>query len=139
MLQNEVKCEVSGCAATAVIHGRCYTHLGERISLIVPENESTSALRYDSAKPRFDLIPPDALEDLAKLYEFGARKYSERNWEKGMDWGKCLAALMRHAWAWASGQDLDPESGLHHMTHAAWNALALVSYSKRQIGKDNRK
>lgn len=113
------------------------TSRARRASRALPQ-PNNEGLRYNTGKPRFDLLPPDALEDLAQLYTMGAAKYAERNWERGMDWGKCFASLMRHAWAWARGEDTDPETGLDHMTHVAWNALALVAYRKRGIGTDNR-
>ena len=95
-----------------------------------PETKDEPGKRYDNGKPRYDLIPPEALEELAKLYEMGARKYSDRNWEKGMSWSRCFGPLMRHAWAYWRGEDTDPESGLPHMVHVAWNALALVHFGK---------
>jgi hypothetical protein len=104
-----------------------------------PEPSKTEpGLRYDSGKARYDLIPPEALEDLAKLYTYGAAKYAERNWEKGMSWSRCFGSLMRHAWAFWRGENLDPESGIHHMTCAAWNCMALFTYSSRAIGTDDR-
>lgn len=87
---------------------------------------------------RYDLIPADALEELAQVYTMGAQKYAERNWEKGMPWSKCFASLMRHAWSFWKGETHDTESGLHHMSHVAWNAMTLVSYTKRNVGEDNR-
>lgn len=94
--------------------------------------------RYDLGKPRYDLIPADALEELAKVYTRGAAKYADRNWEKGMSWSRCFGPLVRHTWAYWRGEDLDPETGCHHMAHVAWNAMALVSYALRKIGNDDR-
>ena len=96
------------------------------------------ALRYDGGKPRYDLLPTDALEEVAKVYAWGAAKYEVDNWTKGMAWRRCLGSLLRHAFAWSAGEDRDKESGLHHMAHCAWNALALISYAKRRVGKDDR-
>jgi hypothetical protein len=45
---------------------------------------------------------------------------------------------MRHAWAFWRGETLDRETGCHHMAMAAWNCLALVSYSIRDVGTDDR-
>lgn len=103
-----------------------------------PPSKTEPGLRYDAGKPRYDLIPAIPLDDLAALYEYGAKKYAERNWEKGMSWGRCFASLMRHAWAFWRGENYDVESGFHHMTHVAWNAMALVEYSKRALGTDDR-
>lgn len=95
-------------------------------------------LRYNDGKPRYDLLPPEALDALADHYRKGAEKYDVRNWERGMPWGKCFASLMRHGWAWLRGEDFDQETGTHHMVAVAWNALALYTYHKRRIGEDDR-
>ena len=95
-------------------------------------------LRYNNGKPRFDLLPPEALQALAEHYGKGAEKYAARNWERGMDWCKCFASLERHAWAWMGGEDIDPENGSHHMIAVAWNAMALFTYAMRNIGTDDR-
>lgn len=100
--------------------------------------QDNAGLRYDEGKPRYDLIPPEALEALAAHYERGARKYAERNWERGMNWCRCFGSLMRHAWAWMRGRDIDPETGSHHMIAVAWNAFALYTYSVRAAGVDDR-
>jgi hypothetical protein len=95
-------------------------------------------LRYDDGKPRFDLLPPEAMWALAELYRVGASKYAARNWERGMSWMKCFACLMRHAWRWMAGEEHDSETGCHHMIHVAWNAIAIFVYIKRGIGTDDR-
>lgn len=96
------------------------------------------AIKYDHGKPAFDLIPSKALEEVAKVYGYGANKYSRRNWEKGMNWCRIFGAIMRHAWAWMRGETLDPETGLHHMAHAAFGCLALIEYHHTGAGKDDR-
>lgn len=95
-------------------------------------------IKHDQGKPRFDLIPHDALMDLAQVYTFGATKYNDHNWAKGMKWSRVFAAMMRHAWAYWGGEDLDPESKLPHMSHVAWCAMTLLSYRKRKVGEDDR-
>lgn len=100
--------------------------------------EDNQALRFNMGKVPMHLVPPDALLELVKVYQEGAKKYAPRNWERGMDWSKCFDSLMRHALAWQTGQDRDDETGLLHMAHAAWNAIALVAYHLRNIGIDDR-
>lgn len=106
----------------------------------IPSNQrlSESALRFDSGKLRMDLLPPDAISELAKVYTFGAQKYADRNWEKGMSWSRVVASLLRHTFSWMAGETYDPESGIHHMAHVAWNALTLISYCLRNVGADDR-
>lgn len=95
-------------------------------------------LRFNDGKIRYDLIEPSAIKELAKVFTKGAEKYAPRNWEKGMEWSKVLASLKRHTAAFEQGEDYDNESGLYHMAHAAWNALALVSYYKLYPQGDDR-
>lgn len=95
-------------------------------------------LRYNDGKPRWDLMPFDALDVLADHYRKGAEKYAERNWEKGMSYSSMLASLLRHASAFAQGEDIDPENGSLHSTAMAWNALGLLTYQLRNIGIDDR-
>ena len=101
-----------------------------------------SARKDDKDKPRYSLIPPDALQDVAQLYTDGAAKYGDRNWEKGMDWCRVYDALQRHAQKWLSGQDLDDDdpvgSRQPHMASVAWCALTLLVYHKRGVGVDDR-
>lgn len=95
--------------------------------------------RYNEGKIRYDLVEPFSLQELAKVYSEGAKKYEARNWEKGMSWSKVLASLKRHIAAWELGEDTDSETGCYHMAHAAWNALALVSYYKLAPQFDDRR
>lgn len=95
-------------------------------------------VKFDTGKPRYDLIPPEALDGLAKVLTFGAQKYADRNWEKGMEWGRVFGALQRHMWAWWQGQHTDPETGLSHLHHAACCIAFLQTYEARGTGKDDR-
>lgn len=96
-------------------------------------------LRFNENKTRYDLLEPYAIEQLAKVFTFGARKYEDHNWLRGMKWSKMLASLKRHIAAFERGEDFDKESGLHHMSHAAWNANGLVSYYKHYPQGDDRR
>lgn len=91
-----------------------------------------------SKAERFDLIPSEALEAVARVYGTGSAKYSDRNWERGYRYGLSFAALMRHAWAWWRGEDTDNESGESHLAHVAWHALTLMTFRSRRIGTDDR-
>ncbi len=109
---------------------------------IVPVGEYVGAepkgLRYDAGKPRVDLIDPDFLLQVGAVLEAGARKYAERNWEKGMDWNKVYASMLRHMLKWQAGETNDDETGLHHMAHVACNAMFLLNYYNKDVGFDNR-
>ncbi len=94
--------------------------------------------KFDDGKLPYDLLPGDAIEEIVKVLQFGAVKYGERNWEKGMKWNRPFAALMRHMWAWWRGEGKDPETGLSHLAHAGCCILFLLSYTLRGLGEDNR-
>lgn len=97
-----------------------------------------SGVKHDQDKTRLDLLPPELLLAVGDILTSGAKKYAERNWEKGMDWGRCYGAALRHMNAWWGGQDQDPETGRSHLWHAATNLAFLISYEARGIGLDNR-
>lgn len=100
--------------------------------------ESKVGVKFDEGKPRMDLLPPELLTEVAKVLTFGANKYSERNWEKGMDWGRVYGALQRHLNAWASREGCDKETGFSHLSHAACCIAFLIAYEKRNVGEDTR-
>lgn len=95
--------------------------------------------KLDAGKPRMDLIAPEMMFGVAAVLEFGARKYSERNWERGMSWGRCFGAAMRHLWAWWHGEACDAETGLSHLHHAACCIMFLAAYEARGVGSDDRR
>lgn len=77
-------------------------------------------------KPQaYDQIPPEVLRELAEHYGKGAAKYGAKNYLKGYEWSKNVAALMRHLEAWRMGEDIDPENGSPHLVAVAWHAFTL--------------
>lgn len=97
-----------------------------------------TAARYNDGKPDFSLVPMIALEECAKVFDYGRKKYSEWNWLKGQDWSHPYASLMRHLSAWQQGEEIDPESGLPHLGHAMCNMVMLSTFAKTYPEGDNR-
>ena len=100
-------------------------------------NGSNNAIKSDDGKVRMDLLPPDALREIAKVFTYGAKKYSVNNWCNGFEWHRVYAALQRHLNAFWAGEDYD-ESGNLHLACAGCNILMLISHQLRNIGKDDR-
>lgn len=87
---------------------------------------------------RFELLPWDALEEVARVYAAGAAKYDDRNWERGYAWSLSFGALFRHAAKAVMGEDVDAETGCLHMACVVFHALALIAFLKRGAGTDDR-
>ena len=95
----------------------------------------TEGTKLDTGKLRYDLLPPELLEETARVLTFGANKYDDRNWELGINYSRVFGALMRHAWAWWNPlvSDYDPETGYHHLAHAVCCIAFLLSYELRNM------
>ena len=110
--------------------------------------EKMAGKKFDDDKDRIDLFPPEAIFAISRVLTFGARKYSARNWEAGMKWGRVFGALMRHMWAWWGGQgpttksflfgDLDEETEMSHLWHAGCCIVFLIAFEERGVGEDDR-
>lgn len=72
-------------------------------------------------KSRPDLISPFFEMRLGNWLMLGAKKYNERNWEKGIPNSRCYASLRRHICQWVIGnQDED------HLAAIACNIMFIM-------------
>ena len=95
--------------------------------------ESKLGMKFDTDKIRPTLLPTDALIEITKVLEFGAKKYAPDNWklvENGKE--RYMDALMRHLWAYLQGEELDPETNLPHLAHAGCCVLFLLHLQNKQ-------
>jgi hypothetical protein len=81
--------------------------------------------RYNTGKLRWSLVSWKALEPMVRVLEFGAEKYSDWNWAKGLKYTEICESMLRHIHAFIEGEDDDPESKLHHVGHILCNAMFL--------------
>lgn len=114
-----------------------FGHLSKPQSFDEPEGECRKSAE-SAVKPRFDLVPWPAIEEIAQVLTFGAAKYSDNNWARGARWGRYFAALCRHIFAWWRGEDKDPETGYSHLAHAGCCLVFLMSYQRNGWGTDDR-
>lgn len=91
----------------------------------------STAVKFDQGKLDWSLLPWDTLEEIIKVLQFGAGKYSPWNWAEGdgFKYTRLFNSSMRHfiAWFWRR-EDKDPETGLSHMAHLGCNVLFLLHY-----------
>jgi hypothetical protein len=86
------------------------------------EDFSTGSRRDTrEGKGRFDLIPTLPLRRLADLYERGAVKYGDRNWQKGQPLMRAVDSLLRHANKLVAGEPTED-----HAAAIAWNAFTFM-------------
>lgn len=86
----------------------------------------------------FALMPSEGLEEIARVFGYGALKYESRNWERGYSWNLSISALERHISAFKRREDFDAESGLHHLAHAGAHCLFMLAWVKYKLGTDDR-
>lgn len=65
-----------------------------------------------------------------KILEYGAKKYSERNWEEGILYSRVFRAAMDH---YARRGDNDPETGEPHRYHFLCCYMFLAAYTARGL------
>jgi hypothetical protein len=104
----------------------------------VNEDAEGAAEHKDDGKPPMSLLSPFALEEIAKGMAYGAKKYAAWNYRKGMKWTKLSSSLLRHTFRWLGGEDIDPESGVHHLALAGCNVFMLLDLIVLGLGKDDR-
>lgn len=88
-------------------------------------------LKFDGEKPRYDLLPWGAIDEVVKVLTVGASKYAPNNWQqvRGGRW-RYFGAAARHLSAYARGEDADPETGLPHLAHAVCCLLFIISLDR---------
>lgn len=86
------------------------------------EFETGSKRDTRDGKGRFDLLPTLPLQRMALLYEAGAKKYGDRNWEKGQPLSRYLDSAMRHLVSWMAGDRSE-----EHLIQCSWNCWAYVA------------
>lgn len=103
------------------------------IEVKVPDQEA----KADAGKPEIRLVPMQFVIDVARIREYGNKKYhSPDNW-KTVEWERYWDAMMRHLIAAQESDDplhaLDEESGLPHLSHALCNAAFLAEFAAGNV------
>jgi hypothetical protein len=89
-------------------------------------NEPGTCARFNGGKVMFSLLPMHLLAGTCRVLMYGAQKYAAWNWAKGGKWSQSFDCACRHLFKWYfCGEDVDPESGQHHLDHVMCNILFL--------------
>lgn len=109
-----------------VSHPPCPACAKELLTAVDKVEVVEAFIKFDSDKPRYDLVPPSAIKAMAEVLTFGARKYKPNNWKQCRDVDRYVAAAMRHFEAYRAGEYFDQDSGLSHLSHAMTNISFLI-------------
>lgn len=99
---------------------------------------NSAGVKNDDGKIPLSLLSSTALRRIGEVLQFGAKKYDSHNWRKGIAYSRVTSAVLRHLFAWNEGEDLDSESGLNHLSHAACGIMFLLEYAERRPEFDDR-
>lgn len=103
-----------------------------------PQQKTDEGDKFDGDKIRTDLLSVPAMMGTSKVLTFGAKRYGDRNWEKGLSFSRVFGACLRHLFSWWMKIDNDEESGINHLHHAACCIMFLQHYVETKTGKDDR-
>jgi len=74
----------------------------------------------------FTRLPMSVVAEVSLALHEGARKYGAHNWRvAGVQSGVYIDGCLRHLMLWQEGQDIDPDSGLNHVTKAIAGLMVL--------------
>ena len=104
----------------------------EIISVVKESMRNKQEAKADIGKPQLTLVPRKILFDIARVREYGTRKYGDpENWRQ-VDRQRYRDAAFRHFCAYLDDPNgLDEESGLPHLAHLACNIAFLCELERR--------
>lgn len=112
---------------------------------VMPEHLCPEVARESTDPERvisilFELEGDAFLDDVARAFEHGAAKYGIDNW-RGIEWTpraslEYRSAMLRHLYADAIGERLDPDSGVSHRAHACASAMIHAYHTRREAGEE---
>lgn len=110
----------------------------EQPCLIEPKKSNH---KYDTGKPRLDLVPPGIIEAVGIIRTYGTEKYGDPDGWKEVEANRYVSAMMRHMVEYLRDKNsVDKESGLPHMWHIACNVAFLIEFkemeTKKQVAKE---
>lgn len=82
---------------------------------------------HGMSKPGIEGVPTAPLFEVGEVMRLGIRKYGLTNWRHDpISASVYYNAAMRHIMSWWDGQDMDDESGQHHLAHAVACLLIML-------------
>lgn len=98
----------------------------------------SEAKKDRSGKPDLSLIPYCVEAEVAKAMMNGEERYGRYNYCNGHKFSDLVGAAKRHLGKFMDGEDVAPDSGVHHLGHAIANCLMMLHQIELGTAKDNR-
>lgn len=90
-------------------------------------------------KPPLSTVSSVVIQEVGVAMLEGARKYGRHNYRvSGVRDSVYYDATMRHLMAWWEGEDIDPDSGLSHITKAIASLTVLRDAQINRVNVDDR-
>lgn len=87
----------------------------------------TGSKRFNNGKPEVSQLDPRFILELSNMMTKSAKKYGKYNWALGQEFHTPFDSCMRHLLKFMEGENVDEESGLNHLIHAAANLMIMYS------------
>lgn len=101
--------------------------------------EKDQSAKADAGKPKLTLVPQQIIWDIARIREYGNKKYGDPNNWKKVEIERYRDAAYRHFLLYLEDPDsVDEESGLKHLWHLACNIAFLCDMEARKEICDER-
>ena len=95
---------------------------------------ATGARRNSSeGKGRYDLLPPEAIEAIAKRFEYGAKLHGENNYQLGIPNSSFFDSALRHLFQAMAGDESED-----HLAASATNICMLIYNREHNLGKEDK-
>lgn len=107
----------------------------------MPEANPKAARAVSDGKAPLDYLEPVCDAGEARVLKGGADKYGRRNFRDPstvMLWSTYLGSMRRHLNALHAGEDTDPDSGEHHLSHIRANTAVLLAAMDAGTLRDDR-
>jgi hypothetical protein len=88
-------------------------------------------------KTKLRLLPYKALKAAAEIREYGIKKYKGDNYAQ-VPSIEFVDATLRHVYKYLDGQEIDDESGHHHLHHALCSILLAVAVLENDRDEEGR-
>lgn len=90
-------------------------------------------IKNDNGKPQLHLVPTEIINCIARVREFGNKKYKDTNSWKKVEKERYIDAMFRHLLKYIDDNtSVDEESNLPHLWHLACNVAFLCEIEKNK-------